>query len=742
MLKNARLIIIILAVLIALPGVFAVSSFEVFSSQDVKETCPSYFVVYEYTVKNTGNEIDSYTVSKSGLAANWALVSPSGFVLDEGESQEVYVYVTPSKNALTGDYSLNLNFDSEKASSQKVESILRIKECHSVEVSSLDKEDEICLGEFAEFSFEVKNNGLWTETFDIELTGSLEEHASLSKEIVRLEPNTAEEVKIQVDTSSIKPGLYYISGSVDSRESDASDTEEFSLNVEGCYGFSVDSESYAEQCENSRVDVPIVIENLGKSSDVFEISVSGPDWVSVSRNEISLAGRDSREFDLVLSPDYGDDGIQDFKIRVSSVEGGETKEMEFKSKVNSCYGVRVDISEEKDVVCAGNSVIYPVSVKNLGEFDEEIVVFVDSEFASIDESFLNLASEESEEFSLEISTPKDASSSYDVEVFAELQKNQDISDKDKIEISVPSKQDCFGVNIDAELKKVSVAYGEAALVPIIIENVGIEKRSYVLDMSGNGVNYASLNPSAIELEKGSSEAIHLYISVPVDASQDEYEVIVSARDEEGIVSSSTKVSFYPYESSENDTISPINESVDTEKSFFMRFFSGIYSWFVGEEATGENETASFETEENLTGAEEEAEPEVEEEPVIEETPLEENVTENKSAIESEQEKEFVFGYYWNLFKSYWYLVVIGFLIFVLSAAIVRVAFAEEDSTLKNMVFDADETKKPNKLKKKESKKSSKPKTKKKQKKKQGSSGDFKKKAKSYWNKFKKWLEEE
>ena len=106
--KRILVFVTLVCVLLGIGSVSAAASFNLNAEQVSQETCPTVFTVYQFTVSNTGDDVDTYTVSKSGSAAAWALISPPGFVLQPGDSQSVFVYVTPNRNAQTGSYNLDL----------------------------------------------------------------------------------------------------------------------------------------------------------------------------------------------------------------------------------------------------------------------------------------------------------------------------------------------------------------------------------------------------------------------------------------------------------------------------------------------------------------------------------------------------------------------------------------------------------------------------------------------------------
>ncbi len=777
--KYIKIFMLLAAILLFAPVVFASADFEVVEAQTSKQTCPTHFVVYEFKVVNLGDVSDSYTITKSGMAANWALISPAGFILAPGESQDIYVYVSPSKDALSGEYSLDLKITSGKAGSKTIENVLNVKECNSVSLSSDATKINTCSGEQIEFNFDVINEGIWTETFELSMTGSAAKAAYLNTEKVRLDALESEEVSLQVDSSLLEPGRYYLTVTADSLESRATEKLDFSFQLEGCYNYRISALTYQSLCENSELKVPLRIENIGLSQDTYTLDIiSGPKWAVFETEQITINGGEYKEINLVLTPKYGESGAETIKVLVESEKSQIKQLLDFKVDVQDCYGLRIDLGKDSDRICVGNKVSYPVSITNLGNFSENIALSVNTDWATLDQNFIQLEPAESRILNLEVEPDSEVlPADYKIKINAELQRDFKVKETKSLDILVPSIKDCFGLKTKAEISELDVAYGEGALIPIVVENLGTEKATYFLDLSGNGVSYANLNPAILSIEGNSAQIANLYISVPLDAEKEEYSVIVSARNSEGIVSSSSEIKFSVSEETSQqeeswsltteEFISGNKTSIFTHLSVFVQdAFAKFKSIFIRNPDVSEgkqslvlenatNESAGIQIEEEAESVEQ--------------------MTEN---YETQQQTEEYAGLL-SFFKRYWHLMLILVLIVFLTGSIIKVALTKDDE-FKNLVFEEEvKTKKKHHkvqkhLKKTEKKESSfgkqflgffknkqkmkslkAPKTllnlkksKKKKKKpiKKKASRKQKKriatKLKGYWKKFKDWLNEE
>ena len=172
----------------------------------------------------------------------------------------------------------------------------------------------------------------------------------------------------------------------------------------------------------------------------------------------------------------------------------------------------------------------------------------------LDKDVVRLQAGNASKFNLIVS-PKDVSAGeYTINLAAESQGPSKTSSTDTLKLRVASKELCFGVQTAAAQGSVDVAYGEGALIPVVVENKGRETSTYDLEVSGSGANYAELNPGTLTLGGGQAQTVYLYIAIPIDAQQPDYKVTVGARLKDGTVSSSATVDVNVVSQQENQTI--------------------------------------------------------------------------------------------------------------------------------------------------------------------------------------------
>ncbi|MBD3262912.1 hypothetical protein GF374_00855 [Candidatus Woesearchaeota archaeon] len=538
-----KLVIVLAAFLVLCFMPAGLADFGLSTSVTTQATCATDTVLYNVQVTNTGGLTDSYTVSMSGDAAEWAVAAPAGFNLEPGETENVYVYVTPVSGALVGTYDLKIIINSRHSGKESVDLNTEVANCHSVALTATTPSKEACVCTMVEYPLTIANTGRYTENFELSLSGNAAEWATLSDETVRLEAGESKEIFAYVTTDCDAIDEYELSVKAESQNSNALTSQQLNLISQPCYDFDMAPEkNYLSFCENTEVKVPVTIKNEGTADNTYTLKVDGPRWATMEKEKVTVPASSEEQIKLVLFPEYKVAG--DFKIKVAAVgELGEVAtEKELTANVLTCHSTDLKVGKERDVVCPYTSKVYEVSLANTGEYAEHYALSVSgADWATIDQPFVNLDSGNSQKVNLEIN-PKDvAAGKYMLKVTAESQDSCGTTDSDEIEIEIASKDKCFGVQASAALSSVDVTYGEGALIPVVIENKGTETSTYYLDVSGTGASYAQLNPATVELGGREAETIYLYTAVPEATPQTKYAVTVSARLEDGTVSSSTTV---------------------------------------------------------------------------------------------------------------------------------------------------------------------------------------------------------
>jgi uncharacterized membrane protein len=572
--------LLLLPLLLAI-GFAGVSALEL--SSEGLELCATDTGVLIFTVSNTANFQDSFTVSLSDTASKWAVSAPAGFSLKPGEFETVYVYVTPSRAALPGDYNLKV-MASSVSSVESAAALVTVKDCHSAQFDAANEDAQICSATSASYDLTLENTGKYTENFVLSLSGTGAKFSTLSDELIRLSAGESATLTVTATPPADQTGGFTVAVTAASQNSNAVAKQSLTLKSDACYDFSADADvNYVSFCENSEASIPLVVENSGSVDNRYSLSVEGPAWATVEDTSVAVPAGEARFTNVVLFPGFGVSGDYPVTVTIKGDKGSDTVEQEIVANIKSCHSADVKLSVVEDVMCPNTEILHTVSLVNTGEFDAKFAVnAVGASFASLDADFIDLAAGESAEFNLMLSPKEADAGSHTVVVAADAQEASKASAKAELDLTVASLENCFGVQTTAALRKVEVAAGEPAVIPIIVENKGLENSTYDIEVSGTGAQFVQLNPASLVLEGKSAETVYAYIAVPEETAVDLYKVTVAARLKDGTLSSadSFDIAIITEGEAPADVSAPEEEDrAASARAAIMDFFSRIKAQF-------------------------------------------------------------------------------------------------------------------------------------------------------------------
>src|SRR3989338_3256 len=179
--KNLTLSIflIILLSLISPPNVNA--DFTVTNTQNEAVVCPGSTALFTSVIDGTGD----FTVNLEGSASSFSTVVPLGFSLI-AEQKTLFIYSTPNSRVLPGKYDLTLVVN-DGSIIKKTSFIINVGDCHRISVTG-DQAKQVCGCNSERYSFTIKNEGNFQETYDLSLGGSSSSWLKLSETVITLNP--------------------------------------------------------------------------------------------------------------------------------------------------------------------------------------------------------------------------------------------------------------------------------------------------------------------------------------------------------------------------------------------------------------------------------------------------------------------------------------------------------------------------------------------------------------------------
>src|SRR3989344_295378 len=243
--KRGKEIIILLALLILLsPNINA--EFTPTIEENEKTVCQSTTGIFTVFVEGSGN----ININKEGTASSFTTIVPSGLILNSNK-KPVFVYVTPSSKVQPGSYNLDLKIND--GSIEKIMPLkINVKDCTTFEVSGIT-EKEVCGCESQQFEFEIKNTGIYQETYALSVKGEAKDFTELNKNEIKLDPGKSTKVLAVIKAPCSNLGVKGFSLNIESKTSSSVAAIDNTIKINNCFDYNaVVSTEFVEICEHAQ----------------------------------------------------------------------------------------------------------------------------------------------------------------------------------------------------------------------------------------------------------------------------------------------------------------------------------------------------------------------------------------------------------------------------------------------------------------------------------------------------------
>jgi len=275
-------------------------------------------------------------------------------------------------------------------------------------------------------------------------------------------------------------------------------------------------------CGGEERIIPIWIRNLDDTGRSFDFRIKeGPDWAILSANKFVLPSQREGVIFVTLYPDLETEGVFGLVLESLSDAENKPKAIDLILRVNDCYSFDLDITaDDKNLICACQSVEYDVGVENTGSFAENFDIILDApDFVMISEDSLSLEAGAGKSLKLSVDPNCQNAGSHRIIVSAKLARG-DVASDDSIELGVVSREECSRLDIQSK-SKITTDYTGANL-GIKVENKGILKTEYAIRLEG--VSWAHIGQDELVLSPGQEKIINLYVNPHEDVPSGYYGV--------------------------------------------------------------------------------------------------------------------------------------------------------------------------------------------------------------------------
>lgn len=525
--KNRGKEIIIFLVLLILLSPSINAEFTAATEENEKTVCQGTTSVFTVFVEGSGK----INVNKEGAASSFTTIVSSGLssLILNFNKKPVFVYVTPSSKVQPGIYNLDLKINDgsiEKVVPLKID----VKDCTTFEISGT-KEKEVCGCESQQFEFEIKNTGIYQETYSLSIKGEAKDFVELNKNEIKLDPGKSTKVLAVVNAPCTNFGVKGFSLNVESKTSNSVASIDSNIKINNCFDYNAAvSTELVEICEHTKEEIKITIDNTADKSNTYKLSIIGPAWANLDKKEIVVGAKSSEIVNIILSPDYKVQGSFDVELRIEDSNGKIRKDKIIKTSIKTCHDASLDIINPVETVCQSIPREVPVFIKNTGEYDKTFGLDSDTAWASVSEKRLSVDASDEKKVIM-VLTPNEnvKTGKYPVKLKLSSLDDSKIAKEDSIEVNVITLSDCYQPTITTE-NIIEVAADSTTTSAITITNNGLEKADYEVSITGTASGFVQLNPSVITVDAKKSEVVQLYIAPTLRMERGSYNAKLSIKE--------------------------------------------------------------------------------------------------------------------------------------------------------------------------------------------------------------------
>ncbi|MFH1786636.1 MAG: hypothetical protein ABH829_03255 [archaeon] len=453
---------------------------------------------------DSGSGTASYTLQKSGDAADWVTLSESSFSVQEGTLKTVKAFFTIPPDAAFGAHSVVISDGTEEKTIT-----VNVMNCYAIELTPAKESVSVCPFEEYLLPLEVRNTGKYSELISLNAETKIDPFA-----ITVLPQSTS--TAYAVITGVENPTTYNLSITAKSQETGASDSAEVRVTVEDCYGAEV-SAPLAEVCQGERAHFSFSITNTGTRANEFLLSA--PAGLTLSANKAYVKPGQTERISYYLSPGSSDAGKYSLDVVFSA--GKWKKTVAFPVNVRDCTDFSVSAGNFQ--LCPGKSHTLKARVSNLSPYEYGYKTSLyDSRTGSTKYYNYILPAEGYSDIEYQIDTAATQPAGEHTVTFETGNGHKVL--KNTARYSTLPFDACYNVDAKADRESYSVEKGKGEMIQLKITNTGAENSQYELQAYPE---FVTIEPSILPVAAGASKEVQLYASPEMGTEPGQYDITVA-----------------------------------------------------------------------------------------------------------------------------------------------------------------------------------------------------------------------
>lgn len=378
--------------------------------------------ISDLTVCNDEPFAQTIFPSVSGNVPAWVRVLPESVYLMPGDCERLEVYTIAPCYQEPGSYSAVVSVNG--AGQDSVSCDIEINQGHFVDVEIVPSERAVSQCEAAEYEVVLTNNTIVPnqeqELVNLSIGGidsswvNIEEFQTI---VEKGNPKTIDmtitsacmqeigDYSFDIKASLFNPNFFSVAGgNIVIIQGQSFDIEpRGDSGIEGGTGTREDPFRACIEREMSNV---LTLVNTGEKDDKLKLEITGPEWVRLSENEVSIAEGEERQVNILFDKTNAEPGLHEFEVTFTSSIFSFSEKRTFFVSLSDCYNALAELPVGNEAVCKDQQSTVQFVVKN----DRENPITLNALVTGIDGSLSDQSIELSgfEEKTIEMTFDSDA----------------------------------------------------------------------------------------------------------------------------------------------------------------------------------------------------------------------------------------------------------------------------------------------------------------------------------------------
>jgi uncharacterized membrane protein len=280
-----------------------------------------------------------------------------------------------------------------------------------------------------------------------------------------------------------------------------------------------------------------VVNNNGNNELQFTITNSGSSsgFTTTTPPGFILAPGQSKTIYTYISPRTTTE-VGKYTLNLNVQAGSNSEIISHSIDIKDCRSFSLVAKDSASSVCPADIQKYEFLLSNTGENTETFDLRTEGQiapWATISETTITLARQESKSIFVYVNTPSDALGNYDFSLIATSRSNKKVQTAE-VSLNVNS---CFDYTLTTKKDSVSMCEKSQEIIPVQITNKGTVDNNYNLAL--DGPEWASLENNQVQVGKGESKSVNIILNPDYGVSGD-FKVSFQSTTDKGKIESSNE----------------------------------------------------------------------------------------------------------------------------------------------------------------------------------------------------------